>query len=363
MANKTLKELFEENREKQARFRQERIDKQNEAKAKKEKQKLDLIKQEEAFVEKRERDAKKNRFFWYSISIGVLIVFLLMLLSSVLDVGERLGGISSYVEIAFYVIVGLLVYFLILNPIRIIVFAPSFSVQSILDDEETKPRAVYKKVARNLIRSGNLLPDDIALIKEKENNAQDLREALTLIFNRTIKKQLNKIIINNAKTVMISTAISQNGRLDMITVMVVNIKMIKELVVKCGFRPSFKNLSKLTINVFATALIAEGLEGLDFNELFPNTTTGIFADIPFIKPITSSIIQGISNALLTARIGIVARKYLLADGREITKTEIRKESLKESIGLMPQVVTEGMTNFPERIRKMFTKEASSTEHL
>jgi uncharacterized membrane protein YcjF (UPF0283 family) len=363
MAKKTLEDLVHEQQEKNAKQRQERLDKVEAQKAKKEKQKQDIIKQEEMFIEKREKDAKRNKFFWYSISIGILLVFLLMLLSSVLDVGERLRNISSYVEIGFYVLVGLLVYFLILNPIRIIVFAPSFSVQSILDDGETKPKAVYKKVARNLIRSGNLLPDDIELIKQTEHNTEEFREALTLIFHRTIKKQLNKIIIQNAKTVMISTAISQNGRLDMLTVMVVNIKMIKELVVKCGFRPSFKNLSKLTVNVFATALIAEGLEGLDFNELFPNTTTGIFADIPFIKPITSSIIQGISNALLTARIGIVARKYLLADGREITKTEIRKQSLKESISIMPQVVTEGLTNFPEKIRKMFTKETNFSENL
>jgi len=313
-------------------------------------------KEEKKKKEKKPKDPNKNRVFWYLIASGILLVFLLILLSSVLDVGERLRRVSEPVEIGFYVLVALLVYFLLINPIRIITIAPAFSVQALLDDTGLKSRFIYRKIANNLIKNGDLTNEDVALIKNNEQTTEELRKNLTAVFNKTIKKQLNKIILNSAKTVMISTAISQNGRLDMMTVMFVNIRMIKDLVVKCGFRPSYKNLSKLTVNVFTTALIAEGLEGLDFNEIFPNTTTGIFADIPFIKPITSSILQGISNALLTARIGIVARKYLLSDGKEITQSEIRKQSLKESILLLPQIIKEGLLNFPERIKKMFSKE-------
>jgi len=357
--------LTKQEQTQQERFKRvfDRQEKTRTAKEKQEKTKKSMEKQEEQFKLRQEQNANRNRFFWYSIAIGVLIVFLLILLSSVLDVGERLRSLGQPVEIGFYILVGLLIYFLILNPIRIIAFAPAFSVQRILEDGNTKPRSVYRKIAKNLIKSGNLTDEDIALIKEKNDGAEELKDALALIFNRTIKKQLNKIIINNAKTVMISTAISQNGRFDMLTVMVVNIKMVKELVVKCGFRPSFKNLSKLTVNVFTTALIAEGLEGLDFNEIFPTTTTGIFADIPFIKPITASLIQGISNGLLTARIGIVTRKFLLADGREITKSDIRKQSLKESVVILPQIISEGFVHFPERIKKMFSKENFDTGTL
>ena len=36
-----------------------------------------------------------------------------------------------------------------------------------------------------------------------------------------------------------------------------------------------KNLSKLTINVFTTALIAEGLENLDLNDILPSSTMNV----------------------------------------------------------------------------------------
>lgn len=301
---------------------------------------------------------KKINIFWYLIAIGVFFIFLLMLLSSVLNVGERLTTIHPYLAYGFYVLVTLVVYFLIINPIRIILIAPSFSVATVLDNKNPKTKAIYKRVAKNLLKENDITEKDKLLLRDSLKDQDKLQHALQIIFERTIKQSLNKIIVNNAKTVLISTAISQNGRLDMITVMVVNIKMIKELVIKCGFRPSFKNLSKLTINVFTTALIAEGLENINFDEMFPNSTTGIFQEIPFIKPITSSIVNGISNALLTARIGIVARRYLFSDGKAITKNEIRRLSLKESIAILPSIIKDAMFNFPERFKKMFTKKAS-----
>ena len=154
---------------------------------------------------------------------------------------------------------------------------------------------------------------------------------------------------------MVSTAISQNGRLDFVSVVVINLKMIKEIVLKCGFRPSYPKLGKLAANVFSTALIAEGLEGLDFSDLFPSSTTNFLSEIPLIKPIASSILQGISNALLTIRIGIVTRKYLFTEYKNISKTEIRVSSIKESIKVLPIVVKDVMNYFPNKIASLFKK--------
>lgn len=47
----------------------------------------------------------KTKIFWISIAIGCLIVFTLMLLSSVINIGERLRKLHVSVEIAFYVLV------------------------------------------------------------------------------------------------------------------------------------------------------------------------------------------------------------------------------------------------------------------
>jgi len=301
-----------------------------------------------------------TKIFWYLIAIGFILLFVLMLLSSVLDVGDRLTAISPYLAYAFYGIAAILVWLLILRPVNIIMFSPSFSVETTLDEATRKNYLVYKRVAKRLLALDTFPPEEEKKLLEAMGSSILLREALNSTFNTYIKKEMNQVIRRNAKTVMISTAISQNGRLDFFTVVVVNIKMIKELVVMCGFRPSFKNLAKLTTNVFTTALIAEGLENMDIGDILPTSTVNAIGDIPFIKPVVSSVAQGMGNALLTLRIGIVTRKFLFSDAKEITKEEIRRTALLEAAGMMPQVMADAFMMLPKRIAMLFKKPESKT---
>lgn len=304
---------------------------------------------------------KKRNTFWIMIGIGVLIISLLMVLSSILSVGERLSKISIYLEYGFYVLSFLLVYILILNPIRVIVFAPTFSVAAIMGQDGKLKKKTFRKVTKNIVRNGTITDEDKQLLNEGLKDSAKLHENLNTYFNKTLKSEINKIIIKNAKSVMVSTAISQNGRLDFMSVLVVNLKMIKEIVQKSGFRPSYAKLGKLSVNVFSTAMIAEGLEGLEFSDLFPASTTNFLSEIPLIKPITSSIVQGISNALLTIRIGIVTRKYLFSEYKELSKNEIRVSSIKESIKVLPIVVKDVLAFFPNQVVRMFTKKKKTEE--
>lgn len=302
-----------------------------------------------------------TKIFWYLIALGFVILFILILLSSILDVGERLSAIHVYLEYGFYGLSTLLIYVLILRPVNIIMFSPSFSIETTLDGTSHRNYMVYKKVAKRLIATEGFPQEEADKLLEALSDSNKLKVALTDTFNTHIKKEMNKVIKRNAKTVMVSTAISQNGRLDFFTVVVVNLKMIKELVVMCGFRPSYKNLSKLTINVFTTALIAEGLENIDINEVLPVSTINAIGDIPFIRPMVSSLTQGISNALLTLRIGIVTRKYLFSDANDITKETIRRTALIEAAKMLPIVIADGFMMFPKRIASLFKKSSSKKE--
>lgn len=300
-----------------------------------------------------------TKFFWYAIAIGFILLFILILLSSVLDVGERLRRIHSYLEYGFYGLSFILVYVLIIRPVNIIMFSPAFSVETTLDETTNKNHRVYKRVAKRLLATEDLPENEVVRLQDALNSTpEDLRLALNHTFVKHIKKKMNQVIKKNAKTVMISTAISQNGRLDFFTVVVVNIKMVKELVVMCGFRPSFKNLAKLTINVFTTALIAEGLENMDIGEVLPQSTMNTLSDIPLIRPVLSSVTQGISNALLTLRIGVVTRKFLFSDAQEITKEEIRRGALLEAAGMLPSVIADAFMILPKRLVGLFKKPQS-----
>lgn len=294
----------------------------------------------------------KTKIFWISIAIGCLIVFTLMLLNSVINIGERLRKIHVSVEIAFYVLVFLIVFLVIINPIRIILTSPSFEICTTLDPDSHKVRSVYRAVARNMAKNQNV-DEEHRLLLTKYKNYDELQMNMTVVFHDCIKKNLNNIIIKKAKTVLISTAICQNARMDMITVFSVNLNMIKNLVTECGFRPNMTNLSKLTINVFSTALIAEGLESISIDDILPNSVNNALGQIPFIKPVMASVTQGIANALLTIRIGCVTRKYLFRDGNIITKEDIRKSAFKDSLILLPMVLYGTLTFIPKKIVHMF----------
>lgn len=302
----------------------------------------------------------KSRIIWYVIASGCLLLFLLIIISSVLNVGTRLREISSILEYIFYALVVIIFFFAIVNPIIIILRSPSLAIATTLDPTDGRVVAIYKKVAKNIVKN-NDLPEEQKLLLTKYNNKNELLLNLQFVFEQSVKGELNKIILHDAKIVMISTALSQSARMDMISAFTVNLKMIKELVVKCGFRPSMKNLSKLTVNVFGTALIAEGLENLSLDDILPQNATNMLANVPFVKPLMESVIQGIANSLMTIRIGIITRKYLFTDGAVVTKEEIRRQALKESMKMIPLVIAETITFFPKRVVRFFSKEKKDSD--
>lgn len=301
---------------------------------------------------------KKKRFspIWYILGIGSIIVFFLFLVSSIITVGEKLSRIvkvGKYIEWGFYGVVLILVYFLVINPIRIILFSPSLNVITTLDDSEKhKYNHLYKKVAKNIVKNNDLPTHDVELLTNY-HSIEELKINLQVVFETSVKKTLNDTIIKNAKIVMISTAISQNARVDMFTVYAVNLNLIKELVEKCGFRPTMRNLSKLSMKVLSTALIANGLESLSLDDVLPNSAVSALGEIPFIKPVISSIMQGVTNALLTLRIGTVTRKYLFKDGDEVTRESIRHSAWKESSKLIPQLIADSFTFVPKKVVNLF----------
>lgn len=294
---------------------------------------------------------KKAKKLWILVSICVLVLFTLILVACVLDLGEKIRKINVYLEYAFYVLVVLLVFFGIINPIRIIVSSPSFDSE-ISDNKSRKQRKTYRLVARNIAKSNNLSEENQTLLL-KYNSYDELQLNLQIVFEKEVRPELNKIMIRHAKTVLISTALCQNARVDMITVFSVDINMVKDLVVKCGFRPNMTNLSKLLVKIFSTALIAEGLQSISLDDILPASVNNTLKEIPLVKPVVSSLTQGLANALLTLRIGCVARRYLFKDGSCITKEDIRRNAFKDALVLYPQVIAGTLTFMPKKIVSFF----------
>lgn len=296
----------------------------------------------------------QKKRFWILIGIGVVILFSFILLSNILSVGKELRGIHQYLEYGFYGLAGILVYVLVINPVRVISFAPTFSIDALLDDDNKRFK-IYKDAAKVLIKNDYLTDEDKENLTKSMKNKDELKNALTVVFDTTIKKEINHLIIKNSTTVLVSTALSQNGNLDMLSVIGINLKMIKEIVQISGFRPSYPDLAKLSLNVLVTSLIAEGIEDIEISELLPNKISETLTDLPFLKTISSSILGGIANGMLTCRVGVVTRSYLFNDNKLLTKRQIRRMAYIESIKMMPIIVKDGLAVFPKGISNIFIK--------
>ncbi|MGE4572220.1 MAG: DUF697 domain-containing protein [Candidatus Izemoplasmatales bacterium] len=300
---------------------------------------------------------KLGKPFWIFLGIASLFFLVLIILSAVMDLGEKVGRIHLYLEYSLYLVSGLLFLILFIRPLFAVLLSPSFSIDHLFTDEENAKKnfRMYKKVAKNLLDEDYLSEKEKEQIQEHINEPLMLKNALSNVFDTSIKKELNRMIVEHAETVYLSTAISQNGRLDSIAVITINLRLIKNLVKKCGFRPSYMSLGKLSVNVLGTAIIAENLEDMDFSTIFPTSTMNALSEIPLLKTVTGSFAQGLGNALLSLRVGIICRNFLFMDLKGLSKKDIRKLAFAEAVVLLPRVIGESMKKFPSRLKGVFSK--------
>ncbi len=293
-----------------------------------------------------------KKTFWISVIGGLFVLLLLVLASSVLRVGSELESVHRLLAWAFYALALVLAYVLVINPLRVIIIAPTFSIDALEDGNHAR---TYKRAARTIRRLPIITKEEADAIDAAKGDTDATKQAIRTTFNGSIKEEIDQTIIKHSQTVLLTTAISQNGNLDMFAVIINNIRMIRAITKACGFRPSFTHLGKLSVNVAITAMIAENLEGVDISEAMPSRFSETIRDIPVVRGMTNSVFQGISNGMLTCRIGIVTRKYLFKENKLNSTHKIRLDAYRESFKLMPKIVTGGLSGFPKGFMNFMVK--------
>ncbi len=289
-----------------------------------------------------------NKKLWITIGVGVFIFMVIYLISGIIQIGNNLSEIHEYAAYGFYGLSVILAWVLIINPLRIILFSPTYSIDGMKD--EKKKYKIYRRVARNLVKSDILTLEEKLALKKSYKNKEKLRQQLIILFNGTLSKEVEKIIAKHSKSVFLATALSQNGKLDGAAVTIANIRMISEIVKTCGFRTSYANLGKLGLRVMAGTLLADGLEGTDLYKLIPGKIGDSIGNIPLAGTVTNSIMQGSANCFLTARAGIATKKYLFEDNKSLKKSDITKASYLEGTIIMQNIVKEEIKNFSTGVK-------------
>lgn len=349
------------------------------------------------------------------ISIAIIVVLIMTFLSNVIIVAEKIGMITHsglYGEIVIYAILFVFIFIFLIYPMWRVYKAPQIpSMQA----DESMDADTLRRIGKNLISGFEYIQDKSVRIRQQANfkyelnhshNVESLRDCIDKEVQNRLQgnpelgvKGIEYQIKEWSKTVFMVTALSQNSKVDAISTLVLNFTMMKNMILCTGFRPNNFQLWRLYIRILITSLFSyavseafaktgdvkpfEFLNDIDFSDsgndievdsevdMDVDSDSFSFANIlgnfKIPAPIVGSVLDGISNALLTLRVGYVTRSYLL-EGQDLffNRTrckEIRREALANSVKALPGVLIEGskgMGKGIQRIIKYYIKYTDST---
>lgn len=289
--------------------------------------------------------------FWILIGSGLLFVLSLMVMGNILTIGNNLKEVHPALSIAFYVVTVLLLFFLLVRPLLSVFSLPEIKASDYLDEDSTIPdHKEAAKTARTLMKQGQLDQEEHHVLKAALKSGENPTGTLEKIFDTRLER-MDEIIHRHAKQVFISTALSQNGRLDALLVLTINFRMLKELISSYGYRPTYATLVKTYTKVMAAALIADGIEDTEFAELFPMLSRGFLGAIPGLGTVSSSFLQGSGNAFLTLRVGYITKNYYMTSGHGYSRRQARIAANKAALKKLSLIIRESLMVFPREAQK------------
>lgn len=316
-----------------------------------------------------------------TLSVAVILLFFIFLLGNIITIGDKLGEASSLLEWVFYALIICVVSYFLLWPAIKLWKAPEFpalNVDGVCDVTQ------LKIFAKRLINNCDYIADDVlrsqhqtsqrSVLRGIETDANRLKDFITNEINLRIEgsKELNVLGINSrikewAKTVFIITAVSQNGKMDSLAVIGINLRLISDIVKASGFRPTKPQMMKLYIKVLTTSLItyitssvltnavdfdptdvvddvpdiasdSMDVDGLDIG----NSLVAKLRKLPLAGVLLESAIEGTINALMTLRIGYVTKAYLMQGPNALSgvkaKRRVKRQAIKDSFKAFPSVI-------------------------
>lgn len=332
-----------------------------------------------------------KKTIWFILS-GMTVILGILLVGNILLIGDKIGAVTHlYVEYAFYVVMAFLIFCFILVPVARILLMPEFPK---LETEEGWDVRKMRKYGLSLAKNCFYLTD-VTERKERRNtleasidSAGDDAAALKRVIDDEVGERvrnINHLVSRCGRKVLVLTAASQNSTLDTFSVIILNIRLIYQIVCATGYRPNIFQLSRIMIGVLGSAFTAyisqsltNSLEGYIKN-LFANT------GIPILGSALGMLLNGSLNAALTLYIGYATRNYVLkglkALSNETEKAGVmssavsmaaefmkesfvaKKDAVIDKAGALVLKVSEGGKSFVERIvewsRKKFRPETDA----
>lgn len=275
--------------------------------------------------------------FFSSILFG--LIFLIFILNQFVLLYDLLSRFHPSLAVGVSGLLALIAFYFIFK--LFFLWRRSSTLVILPDNPTSEQEANYYKAMIKFLKSNkNLKTIDF-------DNASISQEKLVELAFEKLDELSDPVIQRTASEVFLSTAISQNGSLDGIAVLVTLLKMIWQLASIYQTRPSLKSLGKLYLQVASVVFMARSIEDSDLieSQIEPLITTimgeSIASAIPGMLPITnlivSSLMEGSLNALLTLRVGIITQSYLGMEKPE-SKNYIQKNASFQALGQIGKIL-------------------------
>lgn len=275
--------------------------------------------------------------------LGFLIIFLalftIIVVNQIISLYMNLSAINPILgAIVTAIAVLLLASLVIMQIYAIFKFPRIMTLSENSTDEEVKD---YKELHLNRLRKNKVLRR-VGYDFQGNNTDEIIGKANSILKTEALIK-----IKEDANTVFITTAISQNGVLDGLSVLFTLGVMVYRVIEIYENRPSFKRLIYLYSQIASVVLVAGSIEDMNLieDQLEPILATllgsSVISAIPGAVGVTNiimnSLIEGSVNALLTLRVGIVAQRYL-SSTVELDKKSLRKGAFLEATGHLSSII-------------------------
>lgn len=280
---------------------------------------------------------------WIPAGIAAAVLLSLVVLGNVLLIGDKLGRVSGWLELGFYVGLTALLAWLLRSPIRVLTM-PRLPVGALSSVESSNDHDLHARLAKAWVRTGALAHEPHEKLSTALTRGSDLRPIMKEVVGEQ-HRQCDQIIRDHALSVFVATSVSQNGRLDAVIVLITQFRMIGRLVSTCGYRPSFVELARLYARVFVAAFVADRVDDLDVGALVTGAFKTTLNALPggevisaVAAPAINSLTSGGLNAYLTLRTGYATKACLLEGGMKKPEMELKREAAKKARGAIGEIV-------------------------
>lgn len=280
-------------------------------------------------------------------AVAIILVVVISLVGNIITIADKASQIHPWVGYGFYIVLGLFVLRFILYPTLRFLCTPAMQGEQRDQLEEMEPSELNRYISRM-----KLTQEEKELYTQAETPLEGVKNVLIYRDN-----EANKVVRQAALNVFIVTGISQNGSLDIITALGINLQMINRVVNLRHSRPTLTQLFELYVVIISSALIISItdniLDEIDTSEIFGSVAGGI------AKTLISSSINGAMNAYLTLRIGKMTMRYLEMGSKRFKqeRKKIRREARKSAIKEVPLIAKQGLESIAGAVK------VSATERL